>query len=84
MSTKKIKQVLKKKGIPYESLEVERATYASETVWVIMFSAETKDKIIQLSNGDITEDDFWCGFGGNAEDIRELLDMLPDMSQLEV
>lgn len=79
MSTKKIKSALKKKNIPYELIDIDHATCCSETTWGIIFKEEIKQKIIELSNGEITKDDFQFGFGGNAKDLDELLEMLPSL-----
>ena len=77
MSTKKIKRVLKAKAIPYELIDIDHATCCAETEWSIIFFVVIKKKIIELSDGEITQDDFQFGFGGNKEHLDELLEMLP-------
>lgn len=84
MSTRKIKKVLKAKNIPYELIDLDHATCCAETEWFIIFSEEIKQKIIELSAGEITQDDFQFGFGGNTEHLNELLEMLPNLKGIEL
>ncbi|MBP8099500.1 MAG: hypothetical protein KAY26_03465 [Acinetobacter sp.] len=81
MSIRKIKSVLKKKNIPYELIDIDHATCCSETTWGIIFKEEIKQKIIELSNGEITKNYFQFGFGGNAEHLAKLLDALPSLKK---
>ena len=85
MSTRKIKQVLKKKG--YEVLEVRVLpwTWHGETEWLVLVPKDQQDLIVKHGS------DYFCGqdfageghFGGNAEYIEEALEFLPDLTKLE-
>lgn len=87
MSTRKIKQVLKKKGYELLDVKVLPWTLMGETEWLILVPVHQQELIIEHGGDYFCEQDFESGsgyFGGDAEYIAEALDCLPDLSKIKV
>lgn len=85
MSSRKIKQILKKKGYELLDLRVLPWTWQGETEWLILVPKCQQELIVKYGSDYFCNQDFASDgyFGGNAEVIEESLEFLPDLNNLE-
>ncbi|AWL29248.1 hypothetical protein DJ533_12060 [Acinetobacter defluvii] len=86
MTTRKIKQVLKKKGYELLDMRILPWTWQGETEWLILVPKDQQQLIIKHGSDYFCAQDFSGDgyFGGNAEVIAESLEFLPDLNSLEI
>lgn len=86
MSVRKIKQVLKKNGYQVAGVEYLRGSSVCESEWVFQVTDFEKEMILEHGADYFVISDFSsCNeLGGNAEDVMEILDNLPELSEIPI